>query len=396
MWKVVALASLVAAVPTNPSVDFTPINQFALKLLDNVYAFQESFGQLNVAISPLSVWNIFSLLAEGSSGETFLELMKELRLPNDLRSTQGLHAAAVNLLKSDDRDVTLKGQSAMFADFNYKIHKEFCDSANYYGNAVYFVDSSNTTRLAADINYYVCVATDGRIREAVQPKHLEDLRMILVDALYFKASWTYPFDPTQTKEEAFYNSQGKTIGSVNMMYHKAPHNTGDANSIGAQILEMTYGKNEQFAMMILLPFEGMPLKTLLSNLANQPLGWMTEFRSGGNLPEIDCYIPRFTISAQTDLIPPLQYSGIQRIFDPDKAELPGVSDSALYVSKTIQNVELEVNEEGTVAAASTVVGLEDRILGQRFEANKEFVFLVLDRFSGLILFSGVYAQPQVV
>ncbi|CAK1547631.1 unnamed protein product [Leptosia nina] len=395
MWKIVFLVSIVVATPTNPGVDFAPINQFALKLLDNVYAFQESFGEQNVAISPLSVWSIFSLLAEGSAGETFLELMRELRLPNDLRSTQALHSAVVNLLKYSDKDVTLKGQSAMFSDFNIKIHQEFCDSANYYKNDVYSVDPKNTTFLAQDINYYICVATEGKIRNAVQPKDLDNLRMILIDALYFKASWTYPFDPTQTKEEAFYNSQGKPIGTVNMMYHKAPHNFGDANSIGAQILEMTYGKTEQYAMMILLPFDGMPLKRLLNNLANQPLDWMTEFKSGG-LPEIDCFVPRFKISTQADLIPPLQYTGILSIFDVEKAQLPGVSDSPLFVSKTIQSVELEVTEEGTVAASSTVVGLEDRILSQRFEANKEFVFVITDRSSGLILFSGVYAVPALV
>ncbi|VVC93888.1 unnamed protein product [Leptidea sinapis] len=397
MWKLIVLFSIVTASPIGFSgVDLNPINQFAFKLLNNVYAFQDNFGQKNIAISPVSVWSLFALLAEGSTGDTFIELMRELRLPNDLRGTQDLHSALLNVLRSNDGDVILKGQSAMFADQTLNIHQEFCQSANYYKTDVYFVDPSNSTRLAEDINYYICVATEGRIREAVKAKHLEQLRMILIDALYFKASWTHPFDPTQTKEEAFYNSQGKTIGAVNMMYHKAPHNTGDSNLIGAQIIEMTYGKSEQFAMLILLPFDGMPLSRLLDNLATQPLDWLSEFKSGGNLPEIDCYIPRFKISAQTDLIPPLQYTGIQRIFDREKAELPGVSDSPLYVSKTLQNVEIEVTEEGTIAAASTVVGLEDRILGQRFEANKEFVFVVMDRSSNLVLFSGVYAQPEIV
>lgn len=389
---------IVTAAPTDnfAGIDFNPINEFTLKLLDNAYAFQESFGEKNIAISPLSVWSIFSLLAEGAAGETFMELMKELRLPNDLRATQTLHGAVTSLLKYKDQDVTLKGQTAMFSDGSLLIHPEFCKSANYYGTDVFSVDPTNTTKLANDINYYVCVATEGRIRQAVKPELLENLRLILVDALYFKASWTYPFDPTQTKEEAFYNSQGKTIGSVNMMYHKAPHNIGDSTQIEAQILEMAYGKNEQFSMLFLLPFEGIPLKKMLSNLATQPLDWMMEYKASGSLPEIDCYIPRFKISSRTDLIPPLQYGGIQRIFDKTSAELPGVSDSPLFVSKTVQNVEIEVTEEGTVAAASTVVGLEDRILSQRFEANKEFAFIVMERSSGLMLLAGVYAEPRAV
>ncbi|CAH2098422.1 unnamed protein product [Euphydryas editha] len=397
MWKFVLFVGIVTSAPNDNTagLNFNQINQFTLKLLNNVYTYQQDFGENNVAISPLSVWSIFSLLAEGSAGETFVELMRELRLPNDLRETQNLHSAVVKLLKNKGQDVTLNTQTAMFSDRSLKVHPEFCESALYYSTDVYSVDTTNTTKLANDINYYICLATEGRIREAVKPELLEDLRLILVDALYFKATWTHPFDPTQTKEEAFYNSQGKKIGSVNMMYHKARHNYGESNLISAQILEMTYGKFEQFSMLFLLPFDGYTVKNMLNELATQPLDWMMEYKMSENPPEIDCYIPRFKISSRTDLIRPLQYSGIQRIFDMEKAELPGVSDSPLFVSKVVQNVDIEVTEEGTVAAASTVVGLEDRILGLRFEANKEFAFLVVDRSTDLILLAGVYAEPSV-
>ncbi|KAI5633548.1 serpin (serine protease inhibitor) domain-containing protein [Phthorimaea operculella] len=399
MFKTIITATLLSiavSAPTDSGLDFKLINKFALKLLDNTYAFQEVFGNSNIAISPLSVWSVFSLLAEGSAGDTFQELMMTLQLPADQRSTQALHAAVKSILKSDSPDVTFKGQSAMFTDKSLQIHQEFCQSAMAYDTEVYLVDPSNTTKLANDINFYVCMATEGRITKAVEASLLDNLRMILVDALYFKAPWTHPFDPTQTKQESFYNSQGKTIGEVNMMYHKAPHSVGDAVSIGAQVLEMTYGKDEQFSMLILLPFDGMPIKKLLENLANNNLDWITEFKIEGNLPQIDVYVPRMKISVRTDLIPPLKYTGIHSIFDVQKAQLPGVSDSPLFVSKTIQNVEIEVNEEGTVAAAATVVGLEDRILGQRFEANKEFVFMIVERKSNVILFEGVYSAPSVV
>ncbi|XP_041972576.1 serine protease inhibitor-like [Aricia agestis] len=398
MWKVIALLGIVSAAPSDDQIrlDFNPINQFTLQLLDNTFAFQDNFGRSNIAISPLSVWGIFSLLAEASTGETFKELTKGLRLPGDLRSTQALHGAIVNLLHSEDSDVCISEQSTIFADCDLKIHQEFCQSANYYNTGVYLVDAKNTTKLADDINYYICLATHGKIKHAVRAQMLENLRLILVDALYFKASWTNPFDPTQTKEESFYNSQGKTIGTVNMMYHKEKHNVGEYNQIGAQVLELSYGKTQQFSMLLMVPYDGMPLKTMLSNLATQSLDWMADFMSTEYLQEVDVYVPRFKISSQIDLIPPLQYSGIQRIFDVDKAELPGLSDSPLFVSKTIQNVDIEVTEEGTVAAASTVVGLEDRILGQRFEANKEFAFAIIDKKTGLILLSGVYADPKPV
>lgn len=378
-----------------PTVDFTPLNEFSLRLLDHTYSYQENFGKSNRAIAPVSVWSLFSLLAEGSSGQTFKELAQELRLPTDLRQTQALHLATNNLIKHEFQDVQLKAQSAMFSDYTLQIHPEFCEAANSYSTDIYSVDPKNTTKLAHDINYYICLATEGRIAHAVQAQNLENLRLILVDALFFKANWTHPFDPTQTKEAAFYDYQGKTIGSVNMMYHKAPHNFGDATEIQATVLEMSYGKNEEFSMLILLPFEGTPIKKLLSNLATEPLSWINNIRLEGEIPDIEIYVPRFKISSKSDLIPPLQYSGIQTIFDP-KAELPGVSDSPLFISSAFQNVDIEVTEEGTVAASATVIGIENRILGQRFEANRDFVFLVIERRTNLILFCGTYVEPSVI
>ncbi|XP_063834284.1 serine protease inhibitor 77Ba-like [Ostrinia nubilalis] len=398
MWKVVSVVCAVFASACAAPAEiqsFAPINEFALQLLENTYAYQDNFGNKNIAISPLSIWSIFSLLAEGSSGETFLELMKGLKLPRDLRTTQALHRAVNNQLKSNKEDVTLIGQSAMFPDCSLEVLPEFCEAATSYNTDIYVVDPSNTTKLAHDINLYVCLATDGLIANAVTPELLTDLRMVLVDALYFKASWTYQFDPSRTKESSFFNLQGKNIGSVNMMYQKAPHNIAYPEQIEAQVLEMTYGKNGQYSMMILLPFNGVPTNKVLKNLATKPMDWIAELRETGSGTDVDCFIPRFKLSTRQDMITPLQYSGIVSIFDSKKSQLPGVADSPLYVTKTIQNVEIEVTEEGTTAAASTVVGLENRILAQRFEANREFIFLIMERSSNVILFAGVYGEPSL-
>ncbi|CAH2058021.1 unnamed protein product, partial [Iphiclides podalirius] len=393
MWMLMVLVSLASAAPMG-EVDFAPLNTFSLKLLYNTYAFQESYGEKNLIISPLSIWSMFALLAEGCSGETFNELMQELRLPSDSRSTTVLHLAVSDILLKRDHDVKLEGLSGLFADTNLNIHEEFCQYARGFDTQVFLVEASNKTALANDINSYICRLTRGRIVEAVTPRVLENLRMILVDGLYFKANWTHPFDATHTREEEFYNFQGKTIGSVNMMYHKASHVFGDSPQIGAQILEMPYGKNEQLSMMILLPFDGIPLQKLLENLSTQSLDWIGQFQAAEK-QEIDCYIPRFKITSKSDMIPPLMYMGIRNIFDYTKAQMPGISDTPLFVSKTVQNVGIEVAEEGTVAASSTIVQLEDRMLSQRFEANKEFVFLITERRSGAIVFAGVYAEPSL-
>lgn len=393
MYSIVVFAcfKVILCAPTDYNLD--TINDFSLKFLDNVAVNQDG----NFAISGVSVWNLFSLLAEGSAGETFTQLMTQLRLPKDLKSTQILHRKLDSVLISNSKDVTLNRKAVMFGDCSLNIHQEFCQSANNYNTDVYTVDTANKTKLANDINYFICISTEGNIRGAVNEEMLEDLRLLLVDATYFKANWTYRFDSIETRPESFYDHHGRTIGKVNMMHQKAPNTVSYVDELQAELLEMPYGRNKEFAMMILQPIQGSTVKQLLKKLSQKPFEeWSSNLKSSDNLPEIDCYVPRFKISSQMDLIQPLKYMGIYDIFDETKALLPGVSDTPLYVSKTIQKVLLEVNEEGTIAAAATIVGLENRIMGQRAEINRPFVYLILEKRTNLILFAGVYTEPSIV
>lgn len=398
MLKAVVIITLVNSVLTAPSgVNFSPINEFSFNLLQNVFAYQENFGPQNLAVSPVSVWNIFSLLSGGASGATFAELSQLLRLPKDVRVTQDLHLASNSVLKVRNKDVILNKQAAMFAERELQIHPEFCESASKYNTEIYTVDASNTTKLANDINYFICMATEGAIKDAVKPDLLENLRLLLVDAMYFKANWTTPFDSRQTKRETFYDQQGRSIGDVNMMYQKAPNKIVYAAELEADVLELTYGEDKEFAMVIFLPDYGVPLKRVLNNLSTKPTdAWTMLLQNEEQMSSVECQVPRFKISSQLDLIQPLKYMGLYSIFDEMKAELPGISDSPLYVSKTIQKTELEVTEEGTVAAVATVVGLENRILGPSINVNKPFVYAIVNRRHNIVLFTGVYTNPSVV
>lgn len=397
MYKVTILFTFVHAIFAAPAdtVDFEPVNEFSLNLLQNVFAFQENFGTQNFALSPISAWNVFSLLSEGASGATFDELSQCLRLPKDQKITQALHESADQVLQRNTKDVVLKKQAAMFADKSLQIHQDFCLSATQHHTDIYTVNTTNTTRLAKDINYYICLATDGRIKTAVNEEFLQNLRLLLVDVMYFKANWTYPFDAAETRKEPFFDQQGRSIGTVDMMHQKTLNKLVDLPIMEADMLELTYGEDKEFSMVIFLPYTGVSLKKLLNNLiAKSSRTWMDELRNREAMNDVDCYIPRFKISSQLDLVQPLKYMGLYSIFDDMKAELPGIADESLFVSKTVQKVELEVTEEGTLASVATVVGLENRIFGPTIEVNRPFAYTILERKSNVILFAGVYSGPS--
>lgn len=385
-----------SAAPADNYVHLDPVNEFSLSLLQNVYAFQDNFGQQNFAVSPISAWNVFSLLSEGASGTTFDELSQLLRLPKDSAVTQSLHKATDKVLQKDNKDVVLKKQAAMFAERSLRIHQDFCLSAARHNTDIYTVNSTNTRKLTNDINYYICLATDGRIKDAINEDFLQDLRLLLVDVMYFKANWTNPFIVSDTRKEPFFDQQGRNIGHVNMMHQKALNKLVDLPNLEADMLELTYGDSKEFSMIILVPYNGVPLKRLLNNLIAQPTNtWIKQLTEREQTNEVDCYVPKFKISSQLDLVQPLKFMGLYSIFDIMKAELPGIADEPLFVSKTIQKVELEVTEEGTVASVATVVGLENRILGPTIEVNRPFAYMVMERKSNVILFAGVYAVPNI-
>ncbi|KAM3962196.1 serine protease inhibitor 77Ba-like [Aphomia sociella] len=401
MWKILILSciGLASTAPISYQVSslvdvlISPINKFAFQLLNSTYSYQTSDKQLkNVAIAPFSIWNIFSLLAEGASKETFKELVEALGLPNEIRSIQKQHRFARNFLRSHDDNVLVNSQTVMLHDNSFNINPQFTQSTVARDTNIFPVDTSNAVKLAKEINNFISRATNGKIDVAIKPNILENLKMIIIDALYFNADWTVQFDPNRTKKQPFYNSRGEDIGFVNMMTQTAMYNVKDVPTIEASVLEVTYGRHKQFSMLILLPFKGVTIDKLLDNMASCSLNWMSSNNFENS--QMQCSIPRFKLSSQKDLIPAMQSLGITSIFDKQKARLEGVSNTSLFVSQTVQNIEIEVTESGATSASSTVVGLETKKL-EMFMADREFVFMIKERRSNLILFAGVYEDPSL-
>ncbi|XP_026748444.2 serine protease inhibitor 77Ba-like [Galleria mellonella] len=400
MWKIfsVMFIGLATTAPVTYKVTdlidvlISPINKFSIELLNSTYNYQRSNLKLkNVVIAPFSIWNVFSLLAEGASGKSFLELSKALRLSSERRSIQRQHRFARNFLRSRDENVVINAQTIMLYDKNFSVCPQFAQSTVNRDTDIFPVDTRNPTKLAKEINDFISRATNGKIGNAVKPDILENLKMIIIDALYFNSDWTVQFDVDKTRTRPFYNYNGDEIGFVNMMTQKAIYNIKDVPAIEANVLELTYGKNKQFSMLIVLPFKGISIDKLLRNMASCSSNWMNSMSFES--VQMQCSIPRFKLTSQTDVIPALQSMGIMSIFDKQQARLEGVSNISLFVSQTVQNIEMDVTETGTTVASSTMVGLETKKL-EMFIADREFVFLIKERRSNLILFAGVYEDPS--
>ena len=211
--------------------------------------------------------------------------------------------------------------------------------------------------------------------------------MVLTNAIYFKGNWATQFKVKSTREMPFRLTADKSEKTP-MMFQKG--NFGYFADAEVEVLEMPY-KGEKVSMVVLLPRKVDGLAKLEKNLAAAKLsGWLGKLRK----VKIDTWFPRFKMTSRFDLSSKLQALGMRRAFG--DADFSGMDGSRkLYLSAVFHKAFVEVNEEGTEAAAATaaIVGLRSIRRGPRFRADHPFLFLIRDKVTGSILFLGRYAKP---
>jgi serpin B len=241
------------------------------------------------------------------------------------------------------------------------------------------------------INQWCATQTKNRIKEIIKDPIPDDLVMYLINALYFKSKWESQFDKANTKQDDFTKANKSTI-KVNMMEQRVsfPYYADEY----LQCVELPYG-NGAFSMVAMLPADNMNL--------DQLIGYLDETTWSGilnNLRNRDVMLklPRFKIECEMELNEPVKNAGMQLIFDKDLAEFANISEIPLFVSIIKQKTFVEVNEEGTEAAAVTVLEMVATSVGPstpvQFFANRPFLYLIKEKSTGAILFIGRMDEPQ--
>lgn len=370
------------------------IRNFQLNLL---YHTGNHFEQ-HLVLAPFSVWALMAVLAEGTMGETNRELRTYI---GKIVSKEFSHEGFANVTQflQQKSSVTVERTSALFHDLNVAIKPDYAmDVSKYYDTKVVKIDASQPQVAAMKVNEYFRKNTHGRIGEIASPDTFIDTRIMLAETLYFKGRWTKPFNVSVTTEENFYNDAGEKIGTVNMMYQRTPLGFSNLEKLGGHVIELPYGDRDQFAMLVMLPYHGVrlvemfvSLKTvsfpeIFQRLAQDKLNYGTD--------DVDVWLPRFKISIEANLVEPLTLMGIHSIFETD-ANFSRMTDDAMYVTGVIHKAEIEVTEEGTVASAATGAMLSHRTAVPKFRADRPFVFVILEKASETILFSGIYSKPSL-
>jgi serpin B len=301
--------------------------------------------------------------------------------PGDVNAS---YKSLVDYIYGLDPSVTLNIANSNWYSDEFNIKSDFADSLSiYYDAEIFESDFSNPATLDA-LNGWVEEETNGKIKDILNEINAEDV-MFLINAIYFKADWTNQFDADATTDLPFTLSNGQSI-QVQTMSAEVKHWWAYDQTLRAEIIEIPYG-NENYGFTIIMPDDPSAINNLSANL---DMANLNAVLSDSVTLLRDLRLPKFQMDFKTDLVELLvdmgmPLRGLDNLFEED---LP------LAISKVIHQSFLEVNEEGSEAAAATVVGIELTAVPASTNINKPFVFLIRERNSGTILFSGKLLNPN--
>ncbi|MBC7363944.1 MAG: serpin family protein [Candidatus Aminicenantes bacterium] len=364
-------------------------NQFAFDLY-SVLKGEEG----NIFFSPYSLSLAMAMAYEGARGQTAEEIKQVFYYPEDIEILRRGYAETINQINKKDKKYELRTANALWAQNNYPFLPEYFKTVEkYYGGKVTnvdFVRDTENSRLT--INKWVEGQTNNRIKDLLPQEVITPLtRLVLTNAIYFKGNWENQFPKGNTKEEEFWISADKKVRVPLMFIRERKFNYTENENL--QLLELPYAGNE-LSMLVLLPRNELrEVEPYLKPDKIQDL--MKDMRQ----EELDVYLPRFKfetkylMGGEQGL---LGRMGMPTAFSEMRADFSGMTGKPdLCITEVVHQAFVEVNEEGTEAAAATgiVMGIKAMLEKKVFRADHPFIFFILEKRTGAILFFGRVIDP---
>lgn len=378
--------------PNAPPTDLARnANQFAMSLWQHMPAG-------NLAVSPASIAIPLTIAWGGAKNATATQLGALLGLGGQQDIVLGRWGKLAKSLTAS-KDLTLKIANRLYGEKTYEIDTTYFTIARHtfdvHIEPVDFINSAETIR--QQINTWVADQTEQRIKDLMPPRSVGPAtKMVIVNAIYFLADWLQPFDKSQTQPRDFWVN-GTTKATVPTMQQVGAFRYASAN--GASMIELPYQGNTM-AMYVVAPDAKDGLPAIEKNLAEVVKALQPALAN----KQVLLTLPRFTIDPPEPLKldKALQALGMTDAFDPAKADFTGLANpkdpnQRMFISGVIHKAFVKVDEKGTEAAAATAIGapgggpppkpLEMRV-------DRPFVFLILDKATGLIMFIGRVTEPK--
>jgi serine protease inhibitor len=361
-------------------------NAFGLKLFREI-DLQEDPGA-NIFISPLSVAMALGMTYNGAAGETQAAMQETLELQGlSIDEVNQSYRSLIDLLRNLDPTVEFILANSIWYRDGFPVIQDFLDvNREYFDAEVTGLDFASPSA-APTINGWVNENTNGRIEQIVDDPISPDLVMFLIDAIYFKGDWTFQFDEGLTTNGPFYLEDG-TVTQVPMMMHAEPADVGVYRDSELEAIDLSYG-GKAYSMTIVMPASDYSVESLVEQLDVER--W-AEIIGGLRTTGVTIVMPKFTLEYELEMTDVLTALGMGIAFG--AADFSNMTPASVAISRVKHKTFVDVNEEGTEAAAVTSVEIGLTSGGPPvITVNHPFVFAIRERLSGTILFIGRVTDP---
>jgi serine protease inhibitor len=347
----------------------------------------------NIFISPISLFMALSMVYNGADGVTKEEIAKVLQVEGiEAKKLNQANASLMNLFHRSSKQVQLNVANSIWLNENYHFQTEFAQNNKDYYNAKIQEIDINDSGSPKMINNWVKDKTNGKIGEIVESPLDPDLVTVLINAIYFKGDWKYEFDKSQTEDRPFYLADRTTKSIPLMTLHEKLAYMENEN---LQAVSLPYGEENEMSMNVFLPKENISLEEFKNKLTYENWQkWTSEFQER----EGTVLLPKFQLEYEASLKETLQKLGMTTAFTKGANFGKMIEeDDPLWISQVKQKTFIDVNEEGTEAAAATSVEMVTESFNMdgpfHMEVNRPFIITIIENKSDNILFIGAINNP---
>lgn len=349
----------------------------------------------NLCFSPYSISTAFAMTYAGARGETASEMQRALRYGTDIHSANRTLMGDLMNIPSGAGELNIA--NSIWPAHGFRVSSAFTNVMRRdYSTTVLPQDyKRQPERSRRAINDWVAGKTHEKIKDILGAGTIKaDTKMVLVNAIYFKAPWMNEFEENKTKDAEFFISLAEKT-NVRMMNKTDSFQYADFGDV--QVLKLPY-RQGVFSMLAILPKAKEGLRSVEANLTAAEI---ERYQTKLERRRVNVFLPKFRVEQTFDLIPPLEALGVKSAFSSGAADFSGIGGKRdLFISAAIHKAFVEVDEAGTEAAAATAIamrltaaypGAVEEIV--TFRADHPFLYLIQDDRSGAILFMGKVGRP---